>query len=157
VASENEPTHFYVTPLSNASQKLYPSDTLSSFKFHLAQPVDLGSTGRWEVGVCEVSCPVNVGTYASVQVISANNALIYCDLISPQFVGSQYVRCLRKFIVPTTYCNYVYDNVYYNPVEKRRFRDIQIQILRLNGTPVVFTAGNIPVKIVLHFRRVSLW
>jgi hypothetical protein len=117
MASENEYTHFYVTLLSNASQKLSPSNTLSSFKVNLEQPVNLGSTGRWEIGVCEVSCsPVNVGTYASVQVISSKNSFIYCDLMSPQFVGSQYVRCLGTFIVPTTYCNHVSDNVYYKPV-----------------------------------------
>jgi hypothetical protein len=85
-----EPTHFYVTLLSNASQKLYPSNTVSSFTVHLAQPIDLGSTDRRKVEVCEVTChPTNVGTYATVKVIRANNALIYCDLITQQFVGSQ--------------------------------------------------------------------
>jgi hypothetical protein len=93
MAVNNEAIHFYVTLLSNMSQKRYPSNTLSSFTVRLAQPIDLGSTDRGEVGVCEVSCSsVNVGTYARVQVISANNAIIYCNLISQQFVGSQYVR-----------------------------------------------------------------
>jgi hypothetical protein len=56
-------THFYVTLLSNASQKLYSSNTLISFTVRLAQPVDLSSNDRWEVGVCEVTCrPFNVGT-----------------------------------------------------------------------------------------------
>jgi hypothetical protein len=86
MASENEHTHFYVTLMSNASHKLYPSNTLNSFKVHLAQPVDMDSTCRGEVIVCEVMCsPYNVGTYAKVQVISGDNALIYCDLISPSF------------------------------------------------------------------------
>jgi hypothetical protein len=44
-----EPTHFYVTLLSNSSQELYPSNTISSFTVHLAQPIDMGSTDRWEV------------------------------------------------------------------------------------------------------------
>jgi hypothetical protein len=67
MASENEHTHFYVTLLTNASQKLYPSNTLSLFKVHLAQHVDLDSPGRWEVGVCEVSClSVNVGTFVNL-------------------------------------------------------------------------------------------
>jgi hypothetical protein len=158
MASENEPTHFYVTLLSNVSQKLYPSNKLSSFKVHLAQPVDLGSIGRWEVGVCEVTCrPYNVGTYAKVQVISAENALICCDLISPQFVGSQYIRCIRTFIQPTPYCDHISENVYYMPVEKRRFQDIEIRILRLDGTPAGFPSSDVPTKIVLHVRRVSLW
>jgi hypothetical protein len=131
MAASSEPTHFYVTLLSNASHKLYLSNTLSSFTVHLVQPIDLGATDRWKVGVCEVSCgPLNVGTYARAQVISTNNALIYCDLISQKFEGSQYVMCLRTFIVPTTYCNHVFD-VYYIPVKKSRFQDIQIQILKL--------------------------
>jgi hypothetical protein len=123
--SGNEQTHFYITLLSNASQKLYPSNTLTSFTVHLARPVDLGSDSRWKVGAWEVSCrPSNVGTYRAVTVISANNALIYCDLISPQFFGSQCVRVLRTFIMPTAYCNHSFENVYYMPVEKRRFHDI---------------------------------
>jgi hypothetical protein len=90
MASEKQPRQFYVTLLSNASQELYPTNKLSSIKTHLARPVVLGSPGIWEVGVCEVTCrPFNVGTYAKLQVITADNALIYCDLISPQFVGSQ--------------------------------------------------------------------
>jgi hypothetical protein len=92
-----------------------------------------------------------------MQVISANNALIYCDLISQQFVGSQYVRCLRTLIQPTTYCNHIFENVYYMPVEKCRFQDIQIHILGLDGTPVDFTESDVPTKIVLHFRRVSTY
>jgi hypothetical protein len=134
-----EPTHFYVTLLSTASQKLYPANRLSSFAVHLAQPIALGRTDKLEVGVCEVTCrPTNVGTYARVQVINANNALIYCYLISEQFVGGQYVRCLRTFIKQTTNCNHIFDNVYYMPVEKRLFQDIQIQILTLDGKPVPF-------------------
>ena len=150
--------HFYVTLFRNGSQKLYPTNTLAAFTASLAQPIDLGSADRWEVGICEITChPTNTGTFASVQVISANNALIYCDLISQQFVGSQYVRCLRTFIHPSTYCNNIFENVYYVPVEKRRFQDIRIEILRLSGERVVFKASDVPTKIVLHFRRVSAW
>ena len=52
----SNPNHFYVTLFSNASQKLYPANTLSAFTVHLAQPIDMGSTDRWEVGVCKCSC-----------------------------------------------------------------------------------------------------
>ena len=47
--------HFYITLYSNASQKLYPDNTQASFTCHLAQPIDLGSTSDWEVGLCEIS------------------------------------------------------------------------------------------------------
>jgi hypothetical protein len=105
-----------------------------------------------------VTCrPYNAGRYAKVQVISTENAIIYCDLISPQFVGSDLVRVLRYFIQPTTYCNHVFDRVYYMPVEKRQFQDIEIRILRLDGKPAVFPASDAFTKIVLHFRLASLW
>jgi hypothetical protein len=110
--------------------------------------------GKWEY-VNWICRPTNINTFGAVNVISANNALIYCDLISPQFFGSQYVRVLRTFIMPTAYCNHSFENVYYMPVEKRRFHDIEIKIMRLDGTPVNFTESDVPVKIVLHFRRFS--
>jgi hypothetical protein len=73
MASGNEQTHFYITLLNNASQKLYRTNTLSSFTIYLARPVDLGSKSKWEMGVCEVSChPYNVGTYADLKAISAH-------------------------------------------------------------------------------------
>jgi hypothetical protein len=158
MAASNELAHFYVTLLSKASQTLYKLKTLISFTVHLALPVELGSTDRWEVAVCELSCrPFNVGTYNRLQVISAKNAVIYCDLISQQFLGNQYVRCLRTFIQRTKNFNHVFDNVHYMPVEKRRFQDIQIWILKLNCTLADFPSSDVPTKIVLQFRRVSIW
>jgi len=50
-----ERKHFYITLYSNASQTLYPDNTQTSFTCHLAQPIDLGSTSDWEVGLSEVS------------------------------------------------------------------------------------------------------
>jgi hypothetical protein len=93
--------------------------------------------------------------FRAVTVVGATNALIYCDMISHQFFGSQYVRVLRTFIMLTAHWNHSFEKVYYVPVEKQRFQDIEIKILRLNGTPVEFIEVEIPVKIVLHFRRVS--
>jgi hypothetical protein len=99
-----------------------------------------------------VSChPYNVVTYANLKVISADAALIYCDLISPQFLDSQHIRDLRTFIQPSTYCKHTFDNIYYVPVEKRRIQDIEIKILRLEGTPVKITVSDVPVKIRATF------
>ena len=110
----------------------------------------------WEVGLCEVTChPGKIGKFTSIEVVSENNALIYCDVISQQFVVGQYVRCLRTFIHPSTYCNHLFENAYYMPVEKRHFQDTRIEILRLSDERVAFTASSVPTKIVLHFRRVS--
>jgi len=56
----------------------------------LVQPVDLVSPSNWEVEVCKISC--------SVQYIGENPALIYCNLISPQFVDDSTVSCMRTFV-----------------------------------------------------------
>ena len=95
--------HFYVTLLCDSSQTLYSANTISAFTARLAQPIDLGSMDKWEVGLCEFTChPNEVGTFAGRDVISAKFAFLYCDLIVPQFVGSQYVPCLRTLVLPTT-------------------------------------------------------
>ena len=99
----------------------------------------------WKVGLCEFTChPRNVGTFAGLDVVSTKIAFLYCDLISPQFVGSQYVRCLRTFVLPTTYCNKVFGNVYYGPVEKLRFQDMRIELKRQTGEPPELKSGDVP-------------
>jgi hypothetical protein len=86
---------FYVTVFSNASQNLYPDNTLATFTTHLAQPISLDPNERWEVGVCEVSCsPPQVGNFRPILLVGDTNVLIYCNLITPQFVGGNIVRCL---------------------------------------------------------------
>ena len=150
--------HFYVNLFSNGSQKLNSENTLAAFTARLAQPIDLGSTDRWVLGVCEFSChPINVGTFASLQVISSQIAFIYCDLITQQFMGSQNVRCLRTFIHNMTFCNNIFHNVYYMPVEKRLFQEIRIEILRQTGKRLSFKASDVPTKVVIYFRRFSAW
>ena len=74
------------------------------------------------------------------------NALVYCDLIAPQFIGADMVRYLRTFkIVPTDYdSEYLFENVYYVPVEKRTFRDIRIEILNLSGRRIPFRDSETP-------------
>ena len=154
----NDRNHFYVTLFSNGSQTPYPANTITAFTTRLAQPIDLGSMDRWEVGLCEFTCPPKEeGTFAGLDIVSGKIAFLYCDLISPQFVGSQYVRCLRTFVLSTTYCNDVYENVYCVPVEKRRFQDIHIEILRQWGEPAKLKPSNVPTKVVLHFRLVAAW
>ena len=78
------------------------------------------------------------------------------DLIAPQFIGTTKVRCLRSFrLVPTDYdSEYLFQNVYYVPLEKKTFRDIRIEILNQSGELIPFNDSSIPLKAVLHFRRV---
>jgi len=67
--------NFYVTPLSNASLDIYDLNTHAEFRVKLAQPIDLGSTSNWEVGVCEISF--------SSSPEGARPVRIYCNVISP--------------------------------------------------------------------------
>lgn len=143
--------HFYITLFSNASQHLYPDNKIAAFTIQLAQPIILDPSEIWEVGLCEISSP------SIMRVGNNTNALVYCDLIAPQFIGSDMVRFLRAFNTtgPADYDNeYLYDNVHYVPVEKRMFRDIRIEILNLKGERVAFKDSKTPLKAVLHFRRV---
>ena len=65
-----------------------------------------------------------------------SRALVYCDLIAPQLIGSSMVRYLRTLdIMPANHGGeFLYENVYYVPVEKKTFRDIRIEILSLTGS-----------------------
>jgi len=147
--------NFYITLFSNASQKFHPNNKLAEFTIQLAQRIDQGSTDNWEFGLCEFSCPRQKPTNMKpIEVIGETNALIYCDLITPQFVGSDYVRCLRTFIHPSKFCEHRFNNVYYVPVQKRSFQDISILIKDIKGKNINFKAGAVPTKAVLHFRRV---
>jgi len=107
---------------------------LAEFTIQLAQPIDLKSTDNWEVGPCEFSCPSPYPHKIKAYELSGEtNSLVYCDLITQQFVGSDYVRRLRTFIHPSKYCDYAFQNIYYVPVKKRTFKDISILLTDLNG------------------------
>jgi len=97
--------HFYVTLFSNTSLKIYGKDNkFSAFTVKLARPIDLGSHKDWEVGVCEISCPPPiVGTGLPLTTVGDTHSLVYCNVISPQFIGDDLDRCLRSFIFPTTH------------------------------------------------------
>jgi len=143
--------HFYITLFSNVSQHMYPDNKIAAFTIQLAQPIILDPSEIWEVRLCELS-------FSERQLLEDNtNDLVYCDLIAPQLIGTTMVRLFRTFniIRPEDYgVEYQFKNVYYEPVEKRMFRDISIEILNLAGERVPFTDGQTHLKVVLHFRRV---
>ena len=92
----NDPKHFYMTLLSTASQHINPDNTQYDFIFELAQTINLGNNDRWEVGLSEYAFPPQqLGNHQAFAVIGQSRALIYCNLITPQFVGVQLIRCLR--------------------------------------------------------------
>ena len=90
----------------------------------------------------------NVGVFKPTLLVGDTTGLIYCDLISPQYVGNVLVRCLRTIIYPDFYAQHIYDNVYYMPVEKRTFKNIRIEILQLSGKPVPFKSSKTPSMVL---------
>ena len=142
------PDQFYVTLLSNASQDLYPDNTIGAFTVELARPMHQGPNTNWEVGLCEFTCPGAIGNGVG---------LIYTDLISPQFVGSSLVRCLRTYVYPSPERHRGrFENVYYVRAEKQNIKNITIEILTLEGERFKFEDSETPSRLVLHFRKVPL-
>ena len=83
--------------------KAYSDNTTSTFTVQLVYEIDL-TGASWEVALCEFSYPPpKLGTQKPHAVFYDRNALIYCDLIAPQFVSHSKVRCLRTFILPMAY------------------------------------------------------
>lgn len=66
-----------MTLFSNASQDLFPDNTIGSFTFELAGPIELGRKDDWEVGLCEFSYPPkDEGTLKPEVVVGDTMALI---------------------------------------------------------------------------------
>jgi hypothetical protein len=146
--------HFYVTLFSNDSQSLYPTNTLASFTSRLAKPLEL--VDDWEVAIMEFTHPPNIsGQYSTIPIyIGIEHKFIYCDIISPQFIGGNLVRCIRSYIPSEINGQYKFDPIYYMPVERRYIRDIRIQINSIKGEIHKFRDNVNPVKVILHFRCV---
>jgi hypothetical protein len=118
--------HFYVILFSNSSNAIYKDNKLSAFTIKLAQPI-VKLCRKWEVGICEVTCPPPlVGTGVPMNTIGNTNVLIYCNVIAPQYIRSDMVLCLRTFIYPSTTCENLFDKIYYVPVEQRKFQENRI-------------------------------
>ena len=121
---ELQRNQFYVTLFSDSSKEIFPDNSLTVFTIQLAQPIDLGQSSNWEVGLTEISYRApnrQILQGSVVDVISSINVLIYCDLITPQFVETENVRVLRTILCPTQSGNHRFQNVYYVPVEKTLF------------------------------------
>jgi len=136
---------------------VFPDITLTAFTIHLPQPIDLGSSSDWEVGLTEISYKApnrQIMNGALVGVISSINVVIYCDLITSQIVGTENVRLLRTIICPTQLEKHLFQNVYHLPVEKTHFQDIRIEPQETDGGPAALEASIVPTKVVLHFRQI---
>jgi len=101
--------NFYMTLLRNASGDIYDQNTYADFTVKLAQTLDVCSTSNWEVGFCEISC--------SSSPRRASPILLYCNVISPKFLGDSTVRCIQTFrLHHNAMCQHEFRNVQYVPV-----------------------------------------
>jgi len=63
----------------------------------LAQEIDL-SNNRWDVGQCQLTCPLSKRGRVKNYVIVERNALVYCNLKSSQFaVRNSSAVCVLQF------------------------------------------------------------
>ena len=100
---------FYVTLFSNSSNKTYEDNTLSAFTLKLAQPIDFNYAENWEVGICETSrTPPIVATGMPLINVGNTHNMVYCNVISTQFVGNDMICCLRTVIFPLTNCDNIF-------------------------------------------------
>ena len=137
-----------MTLFSNAWQDLYPDNTIVAFTVELARPIHLGPNTNWEVGLCEFMCPGAIGK---------GIGFIYCDLMSPQFVGSSLIRCLRTYVYPSPERQRgSFENVFYVPAKKQKMTNIIVEILKLKGEQIKFEDSETPSRLVQHFRKVPL-
>jgi len=80
--------HFYVTLFSNASQYIYPDNKIAAFTTQLAQPIRQNPSEIWEVGLSKLSYSVTSWQPKVFDMRNFMNALMYCDLIAPQLIGT---------------------------------------------------------------------
>ena len=137
--------NIYITVYQCLTRNLREQYTPISLK--LSRHINLATSPNWEVGVCEVSCfSPPLKSINTVDVTPcANHAMIYCNLISPKFVGDSTLRCMRTF--PTaSFRHHEFRNVHYVPVEQRKFQSIRVEFLTLEGLHVPFKDSMTPTK-----------
>ena len=137
--------------------KAYPNNSIVAFTVQLTHEILLSGKDVREVALRIFLTPPQVGMIASHVVIGTTNAMVNCNLICQHFVGSKKIFCLRTFIHPTVYCNQVFENLYYLPLEHRTFPDVSTSVVDTSGKRVAFKDSKTPAKVVLHFRSVLRW
>ena len=98
------------------------------------------------VGTTEAEFPVDMDPLHSLY--------IYCDLIEPRVVGDRMAKLLR--VVPVEgrsgdMVTRIYENVHYNPLQRKSFETVEIDIRDSLGVKAPFERGTL--NVTLHFRR----
>jgi hypothetical protein len=61
----------------------------------------------------------------------------------------------KEFNLEFQFCEHIFENIHYIPVEKRLFKDVRIELLTLDALRVEFDDSKTPLGVVLHFRRIT--
>jgi hypothetical protein len=149
---------FYVTLFSNASREIYDNNTHVDFTVKLSRPIYMGNSPNWQVGECELSFSSRpMESLKAVDVTPcADHAMIYCNIISPQFGGDSTVRYMRTY--PNASCRHNgFPNVQYLPVQQRQFHSIRIEFFTLEELHVLFEDSTTPRNVMLQFQKYYQW
>ena len=154
---------FHITLFSDASKDIYTLNSRTSFTNRLALPVDLGSTSEWIVGLAEIGYKPPERAYVNgvdVTPIGTDNIFVYCDVVTPQLVGSEIRSVLRTIVATSRTGHHTFPNIYYLPVKKKILTYVHIEMAYgddsrnkefLDGDG----DGGAPTTVVLHFKRTT--
>jgi len=126
-----EQDDFHITLFSDTSKDMYKLNSRTSFTNRIALPVDLRSTSEWIVGLAEISYKSPERAYVNgvdVTPIGTDNIFVYCDLVTPQLVGSEIKSVLRTIVTPSRTGHHTFPNIYYLPVKKRILTSVHIEM-----------------------------
>jgi hypothetical protein len=79
---------------------------------------------------------------------------VYCNIIQPQLIGNSYVRCLRVIQFPAPKSHYIFDTVYYVPVELNSLQILAIELVNKFGELARLSNSIKPTTLVLHFKKI---
>lgn len=141
---------FYVYLSSDASEKLYPTNTKAKFTNVLGEPIEFDPHFEWHIALTEIMFPSTAQGKINTST-SVNNGpiFVYLDIIEPSRVGDSSSHVLR--IVPPTASHQTFSDRYYIPTIANRVTQMTALLTNRLGEKYPFASGKEPVIIVLHF------
>ncbi len=83
---------------------------------------------------------------------------IYCDIIQPQYIGSQLLPIIRQFITGSEHGvveTRIFEKLYYLPVSEKTINTIEINLLDDSSEFIKFQNDSV-ITCMLHFRKCGL-
>jgi len=101
---------------------------------------------------------VSKADYNPFEFFKPKQMFIYCDLVQPQFIGTQLLPIIRQFITGTEHGKLetkTFEKLYYMPVAQKTINTIEINLLDDTSQFINFQNESI-VTCMLHFRKCGL-